>query len=157
LLDLLFPVLYYLISIPWLPGCLVPSSPFSILLISILDSLLSSLTCRRRNGIIPLSSGWPGGRGPELWRGVEESPHSTGHGAGETPGRGNLPEQGHRNKPPLPCAEVTVKRWCKRPPASAAMRAARQPPPGARPSRDERLPASLSVPGRLPREMIAQA
>jgi len=30
-----------------------------------------------------------------------------------------------------------VKRWCKRPPASAAMQAARQPPPGARPSRDE--------------------
>jgi len=64
-----------------------------------------------------------------------------------------------------------VKRWCKRPPALAAMRAARQPPLGARPSRDEaafgrRETARLrSVPGRLPerhgdappREMIAQA
>jgi hypothetical protein len=38
---------------------------------------------------------------------------------------------------------VRVKRWCKRPPASAAMQAARQPPSGARSSRDKRLPASF--------------
>ena len=31
---------------------------------------------------------------------------------------------------------VRVKRWCKRPPAQAEMSAARQPPSGARPSRD---------------------
>jgi len=36
-----------------------------------------------------------------------------------------------------------VKRRCKRPPAFAAMRAARQPPPGARPSRNETLLASF--------------
>jgi len=34
-----------------------------------------------------------------LW--IEESPHSIEHGAGETPGRENLPEQGHRNRQPL--------------------------------------------------------
>jgi hypothetical protein len=61
----------------------------------------SRLTHSRRDGIILLSSGWPDGRGSELRRRVEESPHSTEHGAGETPGRGDLPDQGHRNKPPL--------------------------------------------------------
>jgi hypothetical protein len=34
---------------------------------------------------------------------------------------------------------VIVKRWCKRPPARVATFAARQPPPGARPSRAEVL------------------
>ena len=33
-------------------------------------------------------------------------------------------------------AQARVKRWCKRPPASRATGAARQTPPGARPSRD---------------------
>jgi len=46
------------------------------------------------------SSGRPGDRGPKRKQGIEESPHSTEHGAGETPGRGNLPEQGHRNRQP---------------------------------------------------------
>ena len=32
--------------------------------------------------------------------------------------------------------KVRVKRWCKRPPAQSEMAAARQPPSGARPSRD---------------------
>lgn len=36
---------------------------------------------------------------------------------------------------------VRVKRWCKRPPAQAAMAAARQPPPGARPSREKYVEA----------------
>jgi hypothetical protein len=36
-------------------------------------------------------------------------------------------------------SRVRVKRWCKRPPAPAAMSAARQPPPGARPSRSDTL------------------
>ena len=48
---------------------------------------------------------------------------------------------------PLPRERVgvrdMVKRWCKRPPALAAMQAARQPPSGARSSRDKRLPASF--------------
>jgi hypothetical protein len=44
------------------------------------------------------ASGQPDGRGPVLRRRVEESPHSKEHGAGETPGRGNLPEKGHRNR-----------------------------------------------------------
>ena len=56
---------------------------------------------------------------------------------------------------------VMVKRWCKRPPARVAIRAARQPPSGARPSRDDE--AARLVPGRLlelrgdaqPREMVA--
>ena len=33
--------------------------------------------------------------------GVEESPHSTEHGAGETPGRSNLPDRATENKQPL--------------------------------------------------------
>ena len=37
-----------------------------------------------------------------------------------------------------------VKRWCKRPPASGVTRAARQPPPGARPSRGD-VGATLAV------------
>lgn len=40
---------------------------------------------------------------------------------------------------------VMVKRWCKRPPAQAAMPAARQPPPGARPSRVEVLPVPFET------------
>jgi len=50
--------------------------------------------------MMKLSSGRPGDRGLALRRGIEESPHSTEHGAGEIPGRGNLPEQGHRNRLP---------------------------------------------------------
>jgi len=34
---------------------------------------------------------------------------------------------------------VRVKWWCKRPPAGAVMPPAGQPPPGARPNRDELL------------------
>jgi len=34
---------------------------------------------------------------------------------------------------------VRVKRWCKRPPARVATSVARQPPSGARPSRNELL------------------
>jgi hypothetical protein len=121
-------------------------------------------------------SGRSGDRG-SLW-GVEESPHSIEHGAGEIPGWGNPTVgqpagSGHRNKPPMGCCavQVRVKRWCKRPPASAVMWAARQPPPGARPSRDDahlrvgRRWLASQVPGRplepygdvRPREMIAQA
>jgi len=55
---------------------------------------------------------------------VEESPHSKERDAGETPGRSNLPDRATENKQP-PVREVMVKRWCKRPPASVAMRAAR--------------------------------
>lgn len=43
-------------------------------------------------------------------------------------------------------AQARVKRWCKRPPASPAMAAAMQTPPGARPSRDP--VARQMVPGR---------
>jgi len=51
-------------------------------------------------GYDEIASGRPGDRGPALRRRVEESPHSTEHGAGEIPGRGNLPDQGHRNRQP---------------------------------------------------------
>jgi len=60
------------------------------------------------DGMIPMSSGWPDGRGPELRRGVEESPHSIGHGAGENPGRGNLPDRATETDcppPPSPSGE----------------------------------------------------
>jgi hypothetical protein len=51
-------------------------------------------------GMMKPSSGRPGDRGPARKRGVEESPHSAEHGAGESPGRGNLSDQGHRNRLP---------------------------------------------------------
>ena len=47
----------------------------------------------------------------------------------------------HRNR-----TQVRVKRWCKRPPASRVTGAARQTPPGARPSRERA--ARSSIPGR---------
>ncbi len=82
---------------------------------------------------------------------VEESPHSAGHDAGEIPGGGNLSDRATETNcraPPLyPPRQgmgrgrraARVKRWCKRPPARVATSAARQPPSGARPSRDEAL------------------
>jgi len=54
---------------------------------------------------------------------------------GDTPSGENLPEQGHRKFQPG-SVQVKVKRWCKRPPAPAVMQVTRQPPSGARPSRD---------------------
>ena len=38
------------------------------------------------------SSGWPGDRGRASCA-AEESPHSIEHGAGQSPGRGNLPDR----------------------------------------------------------------
>ena len=123
------------------------------------------IDARSKNRYDENASGRLDGRGSALRRRVEESPHSTEHGAGETPGRGNLPDRATETDSPLDCrfgiddcglvrqskienlqskiGRVMVKRRCKRPPASAAMRAARQPPPGARPNRDETLLASL--------------
>jgi len=69
------------------------------------------------------TSGRPDGRGLALCCRIEESPHSTGHGTGETPGRGNLPERATETDSRRKA--VMVKRRCKRPPASAVMRAAR--------------------------------
>lgn len=57
--------------------------------------------------------------------------------------RGVVRRRGWRASP----ATARVKRWCKRPPASAAMSAARQTPPGARPSRCSGV--TRSAPGRL--------
>ncbi len=82
----------------------------------------------------------------------EESPHSTGQDAGETPGAGQPAGSGpqkHTAKHWMAAAccihpvEARVKWWCKRPPVRAAMPAAGQPPSGARPSRDEQRPAAL--------------
>jgi hypothetical protein len=100
---------------------------------------------------------------------AEESLHSTGHNAGEHPGRRKLPDRATETYCPF---RARVKRWCKRPPARAAMPAARQPPLGARPNRDEGgsfgcQPGAARprrVPGRLheargdlrPREMTIQ-
>jgi hypothetical protein len=87
------------------------------------------------------ASGWLDGRGLALRRWIEESPHSSGHCAGEIPGRGNLPDRATETD--SRCKAVMVKRWCKRLPAPAAMLVARQPPQGARPNRDKMLPASI--------------
>jgi len=70
-----------------------------------------------------ITSGRPDGRGLVLWCRIEESPHSTEHDPGETPGRGNLPDRATETDSRRKA--VMVKRRCKRPPASAAMRAAR--------------------------------
>ena len=101
--------------------------------------------------------GWSGDRG--LLTGTEESPYSIERGAG-LPTRGKEPRSGVTcwigpqkttteggvlrlvfGLRPLTILEspfsARVKRWCKRPPALAAMRAARQHPPGARPSRND--------------------
>jgi len=48
------------------------------------------------------ASGWSDGRGPEFRRGIEESPHSIERGAGETPGRSNLPDRATENTLPTP-------------------------------------------------------
>ena len=60
---------------------------------------------------------------------------------------------------------MIVKRWCKRPPARVVTSVARQPPSGARPSRDNEAARLVIVLGRLheahckmrPRQMIIQA
>ena len=56
------------------------------------------------------------------------------------PGAGQPAGSGHRDKPLF---AARVKRCGKSAPAQAAMSAARQPPSGARPSRNERRPAAL--------------
>src|SRR5664280_2708454 len=70
-----------------------------------------------------ITSGRPDGRGFAFFCRIEESPHSAEHGTGETPGRGNLPERATETNSRRKA--VKVKRRCKRPPASAVMRAAR--------------------------------
>ena len=75
-----------------------------------------------------------------LSSGIEESPRSIEHDAGQHPGRGDLPDQGHREAHcPVGNSRARVKRRCKRPPASAARRTAWQPPSGARPNRGDPL------------------
>ena len=57
-----------------------------------------------------------------------------------TPTRGDPRESATENRPPRDlCPGVRVKRWCKRPPAPGVIRAARQTPPGARPSVEDGL------------------
>jgi len=69
------------------------------------------------------ASGRLDGRGSAFRCGIEESPHSAEHGAGEIPGRGNLPDRATETDSRRKA--VMVKRRCKRPPAPAAMQAAR--------------------------------
>ena len=67
--------------------------------------------------------------------------------------RGNPTESAAESRPPMglgqePGQQARVKRWCKRPPASWETTAARQTPPGARPSRDADGPSIESRVGR---------
>jgi hypothetical protein len=93
--------------------------------------------------------------------GVEESPDSTGRGCWREPGRGDLPVQGNREQTAdgarsgdRRCAQARVKRCGKSAPASGVTPAARQPPPGARPSVGR--PARPLSPGRPQRWMATR-
>ena len=70
-----------------------------------------------------MTSGRLDGRGSALCCRIEESPHSSEHGTGETPGRGDLSDRATETDSRRKA--VMVKRRCKRPPASTVMWAAR--------------------------------
>ena len=76
-----------------------------------------------KNRYDEIASGRLDGRGSALGCRIEESPHSTEHGTGEIPGRGNLPDRATETDSRRKV--VMVKRRCKRPPASTVMWAAR--------------------------------
>jgi hypothetical protein len=57
-----------------------------LLCLIILKLSLQAVDAHNKNRYDENASGWPDGRGPALRREVEESPHSTEHGAGETRG-----------------------------------------------------------------------
>ena len=89
----------------------------------------------RAEAVVPsVAAGWATADGESRPRKVR-APQST------TPGntRAGRPAERATENDCLPPdgRAVRVKRWCKRPPAPAAMPAARQPPSGARPSRSE--------------------
>ena len=76
----------------------------------------------------------------------------SGHRRARVPGNARTGKpDGKRNReqtaPASSDTEARVKRWCKRPPAPAETRAARQAPPGATPSGAMTRPAELQVGG----------
>ena len=105
------------------------------------------------------TSGWSGSCGPALQgRGksaLYRARRRITSGAGKPAGLGPQKQTAASSLLKGEGEMVMVKRWCKRPPAFAVMRMARQPPPGARSSRGEIVfgrweTARLrSAPGRL--------